>query len=105
MQDCLVTNRTLNLASSLEVGPATNQEANDSLSGYNMQSVLTIAFQLPCEKNQVDSVATMVRQWVCSVVSSVQRIAMTIPLSGTSPAAGPELSPGSPEAETQANRI
>ncbi|KAK1394334.1 Homeobox-leucine zipper protein REVOLUTA [Heracleum sosnowskyi] len=105
VQDSLTTSRTLDLASSLEVGPATNHDANDSSSSYSMRSVLTIAFQFPYENNQADSVATMARQYVRSVVSSVQRVAMAISPSGTSLAAGPKLSPGAPEAQTLANWI
>lgn len=105
MQDSLTTNRTLDLASSLEVGPGTNHNAGDSSTCYSMRSVLTIAFQFPYENHQADSVATMARQYVRTVVSSVQRVAMAISSSGTSPAAGPKLSSGAPEAQTLANWI
>lgn len=103
-QDALATNRTLDLTSSLEVGPATNNASNDS-AAYNMRSVLTIAFQFPFENNLPDSVATMARQYVRSVVSSVQRVAMAISPSGLSPTAGPKLSSSAPEALTLANWI
>lgn len=105
MQDTVTTNRTLDLASSLEVGPAINHAANDSSACYNMRSVLTIAFQFPYENNQPDSVATMARQYVRSVVSSVQRVAMAISPSGVSLTAGPTVSSGAPEAQTLANWI
>lgn len=105
VQDSITNSRTLDLASSLEVGPATNHAANDSSSCYNMRSVLTIAFQFPYENNQPDSVATMARQYVRSMVSSVQRVAMAISPSGMSLTAGPTVSSGAPEAQTLANWI
>ncbi|RVW38841.1 Homeobox-leucine zipper protein REVOLUTA [Vitis vinifera] len=104
-QETLTTHRTLDLTSSLEVGPATNQAAGDSSSCYNTRSVLTIAFQFPFESNLQDNVATMARQYVRSVISSVQRVAMAISPSGLGPAVGPKLSAGSPEALTLAHWI
>ncbi|KAK3008984.1 hypothetical protein RJ639_015147 [Escallonia herrerae] len=105
VQDTLTTHRTLDLTSSLEVGPATNQTAADKSSSYNLRSVLTIAFQFPFENNLPDNVATMARQYVRSVIASVQRVAMAISPSGLGPTAGPKLSPGSPEALTLASWI
>ncbi|KAK8352683.1 hypothetical protein V6Z11_A05G109800 [Gossypium hirsutum] len=104
-QDSLTTNRTLDLTSSLEVGPATNHAAGDTSSCRNTRSVLTIAFQFPFESNLRDNVATMARQYVRSVISSVQRVAMAISLSGLNPAVGSKLSPGSPETLTLAHWI
>ncbi|MFQ6638871.1 hypothetical protein Gotur_014966 [Gossypium turneri] len=103
--DSLTTNRTLDLTSSLEVGPATNHAAGDTSSCQNTRSVLTIAFQFPFESNLRDNVATMARQYVRSVISSVQRVAMAISPSGLNPAVGSKLSPGSPEALTLAHWI
>ncbi|XP_059626783.1 homeobox-leucine zipper protein REVOLUTA-like [Cornus florida] len=105
MQDKLTTHRTLDLTSSLEVGPATNHASGDASSSYNTRSVLTIAFQFPFENNLQDNVATMARQYVRSVISSVQRVAMAISPSGSNPTVGPKLSPGSPEALTLAQWI
>ncbi|TYJ33530.1 hypothetical protein E1A91_A05G109300v1 [Gossypium mustelinum] len=104
-QDSLTTNRTLDLTSSLEVGPATNHAAGGTSSCRNTRSVLTIAFQFPFESNLRDNVATMARQYVRSVISSVQRVAMAISPSGLNPAVGSKLSPGSPEALTLAHWI
>ena len=104
-QDSLITNRTLDLTSNFEVGPATNHAAGDASSGQNTRSVLTIAFQFPFDNNLQDNVATMAHQYVRSVISSVQRVAMAISPSGLSPAVGPKLSPGSPEALTLAHWI
>ncbi|KAI7984650.1 Homeobox-leucine zipper protein REVOLUTA [Camellia lanceoleosa] len=52
-----------------------------------------------------DNIAAMARQYVCNVISSVQRVAMAISPSGLSPTVGPKLSPGSPEALTLAHWI
>ncbi|KAJ6395348.1 hypothetical protein OIU77_020582 [Salix suchowensis] len=104
-QEVLTTNRTLDLTSSLEVGPAINHAAVDGSSCHSLRSVLTIAFQFPFESNMQDSVATMARQYVRSVISSVQRVAMAISPSGLSPVLGPKLSAGSPEALTLAHWI
>lgn len=103
--DTLPTNRTLDLTSSLEVGPASATNAADASSCYNARSVLTIAFQFPFENNLQENVATMARQYLRSVISSVQRVAMAISPSGVSPTVGPKLSPGSPEALTLAHWI
>ncbi|KAM0038375.1 putative class III homeodomain-leucine zipper family [Helianthus debilis subsp. tardiflorus] len=47
----------------------------------------------------------MARQYVRSVINSVQRVAMAISPSGLSPCVGPKTSPGSPEALTLAQWI
>lgn len=103
-KDSLPTHRTLDLTSSLEVGQATDHSAGDALSCHS-RSVLTIAFQFPFESSLQDNVANMARQYVRSVISSVQRVAMAISPAGLSPAMGPKLSPGSPEALTLAHWI
>ncbi|KAM7279459.1 hypothetical protein ACFE04_006593 [Oxalis oulophora] len=102
--DPAITNRTLDLTSSLEVGPTTNNATGETSTGH-ARSVLTIAFQFPFESNLQNNVATMARQYVRSVISSVQRVALAISPSGISPALGSKLSPGSPEALTLANWI
>ncbi|XP_047317217.1 homeobox-leucine zipper protein REVOLUTA-like [Impatiens glandulifera] len=98
--DVLTTNQTLDLTSSLEVGPANGHSSTDASSSQNMRSVLTIAFQFPFETNMEDNIAAMARQYVRSVISSVQRVAMAISPSGLSPTVGPKLSASSPEALT-----
>ncbi|KAH8510115.1 hypothetical protein H0E87_007877 [Populus deltoides] len=104
-QEVLTTNCTLDLTSSLEAGLAINHAAVDGSSCHSLRSVLTIAFQFPFESNLQDNVATMARQYVRSVISSVQRVAMAISPSGLSPVLGPKLSAGSPEALTLAHWI
>ncbi|KAI3706404.1 hypothetical protein L6452_24124 [Arctium lappa] len=107
MKNALATpHRTLDLTSSLDVSPATtNHGSTDMTMCQNTRSVLTIAFQFPFENNLAESVATMARQYVRSVINSVQRVAMAISPSGLSPSMGPKPSPGSPEALTLAQWI
>ncbi|CAL1402838.1 unnamed protein product [Linum trigynum] len=100
--------RTLDLASTLEVGaggvtrPATESDSNS----YNLRSVLTIAFQFSFENHLRDNVAAMARQYVRSVVASVQRVATAIaPYSGIGSQVGGKSFPGSPEALTLARWI
>ncbi|KAG4979830.1 hypothetical protein JHK82_033077 [Glycine max] len=100
----VATNRTLDLTSGFEVGPATTA-GTDASSSQNTRSVLTIAFQFPFDSSLQDNVAVMARQYVRSVISSVQRVAMAISPSGISPSVGAKLSPGSPEAVTLAHWI
>ncbi|KAK2991251.1 hypothetical protein RJ640_018008 [Escallonia rubra] len=98
--------RTLDLASTLEVGPGGTRPTGDAdLSSYNLRSVLTIAFQFTFESHFRDNVAAMARQYVRSVVSSVQRVAMAIAPSRLSSQLGPKPLPGSPEALTLARWI
>ncbi|VFQ97392.1 unnamed protein product [Cuscuta campestris] len=98
------TTRTLDLASTLEVGKGggTRQAGGSEVqpSSYNHRSVLTIAFQFSFENHYRDNVAAMARQYVRSIVSSVQRVAMAIAPSQISPHLAPKTIPGSPEAIT-----
>ncbi|XP_059668532.1 homeobox-leucine zipper protein HOX32-like isoform X2 [Cornus florida] len=98
--------RTLDLASTLEVGPGGVRPAGEAdLSSYNLRSVLTIAFQFTFENHFQNNVAAMARQYLRSVVSSVQRLAMAIAPSRLSTHMGPKPLPGSPEALTLARWI
>lgn len=97
-----MTNRTLDLASTLEVGSAA--PARPSSEGGANRAILTIAFQFSFEHHLRDHVAAMARQYVRSVVASVQRVAMAIaPHLGSHLA--PKSPPGSPEALTLAHWI
>ncbi|PQQ21222.1 homeobox-leucine zipper protein ATHB-14 [Prunus yedoensis var. nudiflora] len=99
-------NRTLDLASTLEVGPSGSRPVNEADgNSYNLRSVLTIAFQFTFENHLRDNVAAMARQYVRSVVSSVQRVAMAIAPSRLSSQMVPKPLPGSPEAHTLARWI
>lgn len=104
LQDPLTPHKTLDLTSSLEVGPTASNNGKN-IAAYSARSILTIAFQFPFESNLQENVATMARQYVRSVISSVQRVAMAISPSGSGPAVGPKLSPASPEALTLAHWI
>lgn len=99
----MTAHRTLDLTSSLEVGPSTAHAPGDA--SLCPRSVLTIAFQFPFENNCQNSIASMAHQYVRSVISSVQRVALAISPSGLNPNMGPKLSPGSPEALTLAQWI
>ncbi|XP_073005994.1 homeobox-leucine zipper protein HOX32 isoform X1 [Typha latifolia] len=98
-QDSPAATRTLDLASTLEVGSGgAARPANDS--SYNLRSVLTIAFQFTYENHLRENVAAMARQYVRSVVASVQRVAMAISPSRIGMQISMKHSPGSPEAHT-----
>ncbi|CAK8576229.1 unnamed protein product [Lathyrus sativus] len=103
-KDAVNSNRTLDLTSGLDVGPTTSHGGADS-SSQNTRSVLTIAFQFPFDSAMQDNVVIMARQYVRSVISSVQRVAMAISPSGINSAVGTKLSPASPEAVTLAHWI
>ncbi|KAJ7969112.1 Homeobox-leucine zipper protein like [Quillaja saponaria] len=97
--------RTLDLASTLEVGSGHTRAGEGDLNNYNLRSVLTIAFQFTFESHLRDNVAAMARQYVRSIVGSVQRVAMAIAPSHLSPSLGSKSLPGSPEALTLARWI
>lgn len=103
-QDGPAATRTLDLASTLEVGSGTARPSGEA-DGYNLRSVLTIAFQFTFENHLRDNVAAMARQYVRSVVGSVQRVAMAIAPSRLSNQLGPKSLPGSPEAHSLARWI
>jgi homeobox-leucine zipper protein len=104
LQDAPTTTRTLDLASTLEVGSGGARPTNEISNAHNMRSVLTIAFQFTYEDHLRENVAMMARNYVRSVAASVQRVAMAI-----SPSLGAQIgmkhAPGSPEAHTLARWI
>ena len=82
-------NRTLNLASALEIGPAGNKVSNDfSANSGCMRSVMTIAFEFAFESHMQEHVASMARKYVCRIISSVQRVAIAFSPSHLSSHAG-----------------
>lgn len=106
IQDGPAPTRTLDLASTLEVGSGGARPTCEAdASTYNLRSVLTIAFQFVFENHLRDTVAIMARQYVRSVVGSVQRVAMAIAPSRLSGHLGPKSLSGSPEALTLARWI
>ncbi|KAH7565298.1 hypothetical protein ACOSQ2_020717 [Xanthoceras sorbifolium] len=99
-------NRTLDLASALEIGPAGNRASNDySTNSSCMRSVMTIAFEFAFESHMQEHVANMARQYVRSIISSVQRVALALSPSHLSSQAGLRTPLGTPEAQTLARWI
>ncbi|KAJ0248280.1 START domain-containing protein [Hirschfeldia incana] len=97
-QDLLTANhRTLDLTSSRDVGSIPETGCNPST-----RCILTIAFQFPFENNLQENVANMACQYVRSVISSVQRVAVALSPTGLNPVPDSKLPPGSPEAVTLA---
>ncbi|CAL0301033.1 unnamed protein product [Lupinus luteus] len=101
--DAPATTRTLDLTSTLEVGSGSIRPAGET--DYNLRSVLTIAFQFTFENHLRDNVAAMARQYVRTVVGSVQRVAMAIAPARPSTQLVPKSLPCSPEALTLARWI
>ncbi|KAG2249928.1 hypothetical protein Bca52824_089556 [Brassica carinata] len=103
LQEGLSPNRTLDLASALDIGSRT---AGDSCgSRGNTKSVMTIAFQLAFEMHMQENVASMARQYVRSVIASVQRVALALSPSSHQLSGGLRPPPASPEAHTLARWI
>ncbi|XP_021891939.1 homeobox-leucine zipper protein ATHB-15 [Carica papaya] len=99
-------NRTLDLASALEIGPAGNKASNDYSGNSNCtRSVMTIAFEFAFESHMQEHVASMARQYVRSIISSVQRVALALSPSHLSSHAGLRTPLGTPEAQTLARWI
>ncbi|KAJ0492060.1 putative transcription factor & lipid binding HD-SAD family [Helianthus annuus] len=96
-------NRTLDLASALEVRGAGNKASGDRNVGNNCaRSVMTIALEFAFESHMQESVAAMARQYVRGIISSVQRVASAL---SPSPNGGLQTSLGTPEAHTLARWI
>ncbi|KAH1237864.1 Homeobox-leucine zipper protein ATHB-15 [Glycine max] len=99
-------NRTLDLASSLDVGPSGNRASNGSAGNSScMRSVMTIAFEFAFESHMQEHVTSMARQYVRSIISSVQRVALALSPSHLSSHAGLRSPLGTPEAQTLAHWI
>ncbi|KAG5537760.1 hypothetical protein RHGRI_025021 [Rhododendron griersonianum] len=99
-------NRTLDLASALEIGPSGNKVSNDySANGGSTRSVMTIAFEFAFESHMQENVASMARQYVRSIISSVQRVALALSPSHLSSNGGLRPPLGTPEANTLARWI
>lgn len=107
LQDGPKATRTLDLASTLEVGSgaAAHTANKTTCSAFNSRSVLTVAFQFTFENHLRENVAAMARQYVRSVVTSVQRVAMAIAPSRLGSHIGAKQPLGSPEAHTLAQWI
>lgn len=106
VQDAPSPNRTLDLASALEVGPTGNRSSGDN-AGHcgNTKSVMTIAFQFAFEIHLQENVASMARQYIRSIIASVQRVALALSPSRFGSHVGFRPPPGTPEAQTLAGWI
>ncbi|KAM7254427.1 hypothetical protein ACFE04_003807 [Oxalis oulophora] len=99
-------NRTLDLASALEIGSAGNKSSNDfSANSTCMRSVMTIAFEFAFESHMQEHVTSMARQYVRSIISSVQRVALALSPSNLGSHVGLRTPLGNPEAQTLARWI
>ncbi|KAL7099917.1 hypothetical protein ACP275_09G116800 [Erythranthe tilingii] len=100
-------NRTLDLASALEAGTAGTKSSNGvSMTGGTTRSVMTIAFQFGFESHMQENVASIARQYVRSIISSVQRVALALSPSHVGQhGSGLRSSLGNPEAHTLARWI
>lgn len=101
VQDASSPNRTLDLASTLE-----NRASGDLMRGTGAtKSVMTIAFQFAFDIHLQESVAAMARQYVRSIIASVQRVALALSPSRLTPQGGLRPPPGTPEAQTLARWV
>lgn len=95
-------NRTLDLASALEVRGSGNKVSDRDVGSGTARSVMTIAFEFAFETHMQENVAAMARQYVRSIISSVQRVALAL---SPSPNGGFNSPLGTPEAHTLARWI
>ena len=106
MQEASSPNRTLDLASALEIGPGGNKASTDyTVNSGSTRSVMTIAFEFAFESHMQENVASMARQYVRSIISSVQRVALALSPSHLSSHGGLRTPLGTPEANTLARWI
>lgn len=66
---------------------------------------MTLAFQFAFESHMQENVASIARQYVRSIISSVQRVALALSPSHLGPHAGLRSSLANPEAHTLARWI
>ncbi|KAF6157122.1 hypothetical protein GIB67_041583 [Kingdonia uniflora] len=106
MQDASSSNRTLDLASALEIGPTGNRVTCDNSGNCaSMRSVMTLAFQFVFESHLQENVASMVRQYIRSIISSIQRVPLALSLSLLNSHSGLRAPAGSHESHTLARLI
>ncbi|KAK1362882.1 homeobox-leucine zipper protein ATHB-15 [Heracleum sosnowskyi] len=99
-------NRTLDLASALEVGSAVGKNFGEyNVANGSTRSVMTIAFEFACESHMQETVASVARQYVRSVISSVQRVASVLSPSHLNVNGSIMTSLGTPEAHTLARWV
>lgn len=106
MQEASTPNRTLDLASALEIGSAGNKACKDyTAASSSTRSVMTIAFEFAFESHMQESVASMARQYVRSIISSVQRVALALSPSHMNSNGSFRSHLGTPEVHTVARWI
>ncbi|KAJ0701555.1 putative transcription factor & lipid binding HD-SAD family [Helianthus annuus] len=99
-------NRTLDLASALDVRGTGNKLSGDRDVGTgSARSVMTIAFEFAFESHMQESVSAMARQYVRSIISSVQRVASALSPIPVGTPEGIQAPVGTPEAHTLARWI
>lgn len=103
--DPLSPNRTLDLASTLEAGSLGSRVAGNTCSQAKTKSVMTIAFQFAFDLHLQNNVIAMARQYIRSIISSVQRVALALSPSGLGSHTTIRHPPGTPEAHTLARWI
>ncbi|KAF6174438.1 hypothetical protein GIB67_024460 [Kingdonia uniflora] len=104
--DASSPNRTLDLASALEIRPTGNRAAGDNSGNYaSMRSVMTLAFQFAFKSHLQENVASMARQYIRSIISSVQRVVLALSPSLLNSHSGLRAPAGSHESYTLAHWI
>ncbi|GMH11850.1 hypothetical protein Nepgr_013691 [Nepenthes gracilis] len=99
---------TLDLTSALDAGSAAASRAFYDQSGYcgSSKSVMTLAFQFAFEAHLQENIASMARQYIRSIISAVQKVALALSPSRFSARNSSQLlSPGTLEAQTLARWI
>lgn len=66
---------------------------------------MTIAFQFAFEVHLQENIVAMARQYLRSIIASVQRVALALSPTNLGSQVGPRLPPGTPEALTLAHWI
>ncbi|KAK9078337.1 hypothetical protein SSX86_002394 [Deinandra increscens subsp. villosa] len=96
--------RTLDLASALEVKGSADKLSGDLdvNTGSSARSLMTIAFEFAFESHMQESVSAVARQYVRSIISSVQRVSSAL---SPSPNGGLQAPLVTPEAHTLARWI
>ncbi|KAL6838689.1 hypothetical protein ACP4OV_031403 [Aristida adscensionis] len=102
--DTASPNCTLDLASTLEAGTPRSRiagsGAGNAAACAGSKAVMTIVFQFAFESHLQENVVTMARQYMRSIISSVQRIALALSSSRLVPHGGIGHTPANPEATT-----
>ncbi|KAI7727670.1 hypothetical protein M8C21_001126 [Ambrosia artemisiifolia] len=105
LQDGSSPNRTLDLASALDIGGSgTKVSSYGNVASGTARSVMTIAFEFACESHMQETVAALARQYVRTVIASVQKVASALSTNVNSSGAL-QVPLGTPEAHILARWI